>query len=123
MTGLRHRAVEILRFAQDDTDCMRAPPFPRHCGPATCPQVEFASEASGGAADLNDFTGLDFLEGQSAGRKMWAEVLNTIGRRLEYHYGDSAPRQILLIAEIRIHRDQHIKFSFRYSQELAIFSS
>ena len=123
MTGLRHRAVEILRFAQDDTDCMRAPPFPRHCGPATCPQVEFASEASGGAVDLNDFTWLDFLEGRSAGRKVWAEVLNTIRRRLEDYDGDSAPRQILLVAEVRIYRDQNVEFSFRYCQKLPIFSS
>ena len=76
-------------------------------------QAEFASEVLDSAADMNEFTGFDFLKGQYAGRKIGAEVLETIGRRLEYHDGDSAPRQILLVAEVRIHRHQHVKFSFR----------
>jgi hypothetical protein len=57
------------------------------------------------AADLDDFTGLDFLESQNAGPKIRAKVFETIGRTLGYHYGDSAHRQILLVAEICIHRD------------------
>jgi hypothetical protein len=73
-------------------------------------------EVSANAADFNDFARLDSLEGQNAGWKVLAEVLETIGRRLQYHNSDPAPLQILLTAEIRIYGYQRVKISFRQFQ-------
>jgi hypothetical protein len=71
----------------------------------------------------NDFTRLDFLDGQSAGGKVLAQVLEAIGRRMENHDGDIATLHILLVANIRIDRNQHIKFRFGRRQKLAILLS
>jgi len=93
------------------------------CGPAPAGQTALLGwmwktgcEVSDCAADLNNFTRLDSLQGLDAGRKVWAEVLKTIGRRLQYHNSDPAPLQILLIAEIRVYRYQRIKIIFRQFQ-------
>jgi hypothetical protein len=34
---------------------------------------------------LNDFASLDSLDGRNASRKVLAQVIQTIGRKLEYH--------------------------------------
>jgi len=47
---------------------------------------------------------------------MLPEVLETVRGILQYHYGDSAPLQILLVAEIRIHGDERIKMTLRQFQ-------
>jgi hypothetical protein len=65
------------------------------------------------AADQDDFSGLDFLEGRKNGRKVLAEVIQAIGGRLENHNRDSATHQVLLVAEVCIHSDQSVKSSFR----------
>jgi len=65
---------------------------------------------------LSDFTRFDFLERQNAGREVLLELLETVGRRLENHYGDPAPLQILLVAKVGIDGDQHIKTGFRQFQ-------
>lgn len=74
-------------------------------------------------ANSNDFTRLDFLDGQTAGGKVLAEVLEAIGRRMEDHDGDTATLHILLVANIRIDSNQHIKFRFGRRQKLPILLS
>lgn len=67
-------------------------------------------------ANSNDFTRLDFLDGQAAGGKVLAEVLEAIGRRMEDYDGDTATLHIL-VANIRIDGNEHIKFRFGRRQK------
>ena len=41
---------------------------------------------------------------------------------MEHYYGDSAPRQILLVKEIRIYRHEHVKFGLCGGQEFSVLS-
>jgi hypothetical protein len=74
-------------------------------------------------ANSNYFTRLDFLDGLTAGRKVLAEVLEAMGRRMEDHDGDTATLHILLVANIRIDGNQHIKFRFGRRKKLPILPS
>jgi hypothetical protein len=80
-------------------------------------------EFSDSGANSNDFTRLDSLEGQTAGRKILAEVFEAIGRRIEDHDGDTVPLHILLVAKVCIYGNQHIKFKFCSRQKLPILLS
>ena len=68
--------------------------------PTSRPEHEL--ECSNNAANSNDFTRLDFFDGQTAGGKVLAEVLEAIGSRMEDHDGDTPVIHILLVAKVRI---------------------
>jgi hypothetical protein len=52
-----------------------------------------------------------------------AQVFQAMGGGLQNHNSDFATRQVLLVLEVCIHRDQDIKSSFRKAQKLAVFFS
>ena len=47
-------------------------------------------------------------------------MLKPIREVCQDDYGDSAPLYVLLVAEIRIHGDQHIEMTFRKFQQFPV---
>jgi hypothetical protein len=57
--------------------------------------------------------GLDFLDGPNAGWEVLTKMVETVGGSLKNNNGDFSARQILLVSEVCVYRNQHIKGSFR----------
>jgi hypothetical protein len=69
--------------------------------------------SSNRVADQGDSPGLDFLDGLNAGWEILTKMVETVGGSFKNNNGDISARQILLVSEVCVYRNQHIESSFR----------
>jgi len=69
---------------------------------------------------LYHFPGLHSSQSFDAIRKVWPEVSQAIGSRQNDEQTNLSPAEALLVRQVLIDRDQHIKCSIRERQQLTI---
>jgi hypothetical protein len=74
-------------------------------------------------ANLKDFTGFDFRQGENTGREVLAKMRQTVGSRPKNYHCNFSTREVLLILKIGIQGDEGIKTWFRKTQKFAVLLS